>query len=181
MKQYEKIVPGCSANIYSTHQPCLLWALDNSDGDVLELGVGHSSTRLIHEKANCRNILSADDNASWISEFSDLISISHEFINITESAKGWEDFFELASQKSWGLVFVDHGTGEHIWRPTRMAAIRKLIKCSDFIVAHDSDLLPEAKTLGIPFFEYVPTEKPSKTRNGPPTIILSEKRSLPTE
>lgn len=181
MKKYEKIASGYSASSYSTHQPCLLWALDNCDGDILELGTGDSSTRLLHENSKDKKIVSADDDSGWMNKFSDIQNDRHEFILLDPTVESWVEFIGKMSQKRWGFVFVDQGTGEHIWRPTRMAAIRELSKCSDFIVAHDSDLFPEAKTIGIPFFEYIPTEKSSNERNGPPTIILSEKRRLPIE
>ena len=181
MKEYELLAGEYAKSIYSTHQPCLLWALDNSYGDILELGAGDSSTTLLHENAKGRKIVSVDDDSKWINSFSDICNESHEIVLLDQTEEKWVEFICKMAKKEWGIVFVDQGTGEHIWRPTRIAAIKELSKCSDFVVAHDSDLLPEAKSLGIPFFEYIPTDKASENRNGPPTLILSKKRELPSK
>lgn len=180
MKKYELLAGEYAKSIYSTHQPCILWALDNSSGDLLELGVGDFSTRILHENAKGKKIVSVDDDGKWIERFSDICNEFHEFVLLDQAEEKWFEFIRKMTKRKWGVVFVDQGTGEHIWRPTRIAAIKELSECSDFVVAHDSDLLPEAKHLGIPFFEYIPINKASEHRNGPPTLILSKKRELPT-
>ena len=49
MKIHQDINLTYKTDPYATHQPALIWALENSNKNILELGVGDSSTLLLHK------------------------------------------------------------------------------------------------------------------------------------
>jgi hypothetical protein len=180
MKQYKEIVLSHETDQVASHQPALIWAMENTSGDVLELGMGNCSTVLIHEllKGTNRKILSIEDSSDWMNKFIHLESTNHQFVSIERSVDSWKHKIDECSYFNWSVVFVDQGYGEEIWRPTRNYAVQKLVQCADFVVAHDADVFPEMKSSEYNWIEYVPTYKAEPNRNGPPTYIFSKKHSL---
>lgn len=180
MKTYNEICLSYETDPYATHQPALIWALENSMGNILELGVGDTSTLLLHNsiKNTNKKIISVDDNQEWLNKYAHLKNKNHDFIYVNPTLFDWNNKIDEFLNINWGIVFVDHANVEHIWRVSRPYAIKKLIDCSDFVVAHDSDLFPEIKSNEYNWFEYIPIQKPIPNRNGPSTYILSKKYNL---
>ena len=181
MKIYNEISLTYETDPWATHQPALIWALENSSGDILELGVGESSTLLLHNsiKNTNRKIMSVDDNQDWLNKYTHLKNKNHDFLYVNPTILDWNNKIDEFLNLNWGLVFVDHASAEHIWRSSRPYAMKKLINCSEFIVAHDADLFPEIKNEEFNWYEYIPPQgKPITDRNGPSTYILSKKNDV---
>ncbi len=169
-----------SSDVYATHQPALIWALENTEGDVLELGMGDSSTVLLHEilKDTERKLVSVEDDTSWAEKFIHLKSANHELDVIKRSVNDWKKATDEYAEKKWGVVFVDQGYGEEIWRPARNYSVSKLMNSAEYVVAHDADLFDEMKSKEYSCFTYYPTKKADASRGGPPSYIFSKKHEL---
>jgi len=180
MKTYNNIPLTHETDIYATHQPALIWALEQSTGDVLELGIGECSTIPLHEilKGTNRKLVSVEDNMDWIGKFVHLQSEEHRFDYVERSVEKWVAAVDEYAKKSWGVVFVDQGYGEEIWRPARNYSVKKLVDCADFVVAHDADIFAEMQSHEYNWLEYIPFYKPDPKRKGPSTYIISKKHSL---
>ncbi len=180
MKQYMGITLHHETDQVASHQPALIWALENTTGAILELGVGNSSTELIHTFAqkHDRDVVSIEDSPEWIGKFMKMESNRHRFILVERSVQAWMDIINNQSDRKWGVVFVDQGHGEDIWRPTRNYAVNKLVACADYIVAHDADIFPEMINEEFNCGIYEPTIKAEPSRRGPPTHIFSKNHKL---
>jgi len=178
MKIHQDINLTYKTDPYATHQPALIWALENSNKNILELGVGDSSTLLLHKSIKNNKIISVDDNQEWLDKYLHLENKNHKFFYVNPTLLDWNNKIDEFLNLEWGIVFVDHASQEHIWRSSRPYAIKKLVECSDFVIAHDADLFPEIKTNEYNWFEYIPTQKPVPDRNGPSTYIISKKYDL---
>ena len=181
---------------YATHQPVLLHAVRetfNTNGPILELGCGHSSTELLHlisEKYK-RKVISVESDRSFFESFRDKYATDyHSFV----FASNWTTTLKTLSKEVYDVVFIDHGSFE-----SRAVAFR-LFKNSTFLVLHDCDYLPEHNLLGtcserfrdkdhrgsrdysneIQFWhEYFPIHFAYKT--GPPTLLASPTRNCSAE
>ena len=110
-----------------THWRCLLAAIANTTGSVLELGAGWCSTPLIHVlTAPARFVLTLDSDAAWISKFSDLKNDRH----ILRPVVGWYNLKAL--DESWDVALVDQTPNEARWH-----AVERLRKRARVIVLHD--------------------------------------------
>lgn len=165
--------------VYATHQPYLITAIENSTGNVLELGVGEYSTDLIHHILvnTDRKIVSIEDNFDWIEKYSHNKSDNHSFRLIERSVDSWKSIVDEYATEKWGVVFVDQGYGEEIWRPSRNYSVSKLIHCSEFVVAHDADIFPEMQMNECNWIMCIPDVTPDPSRKGPPTYIFSKTKS----
>ena len=111
---------------YGTHQPILIAAIRETSGAILELGLGDTSTELIHTLAEDRLVCSIDDNIAWIDKYRYLESDTHQFGVFSE------DIFEEIG-KQFSVALIDLSTWEQ-----RMFAIEKLRYFVDYIVIHDA-------------------------------------------
>ena len=179
MKNYNSFNLSYDSDISATHQPCLILAIENSVGDVLELGMGMFSTDLIHHilKDEDRNIVSVEDNREWMNKFIHNKTEKHQFHAIERSVESWKTAVDEYCKRKWGLVFVDQGWGEEIWRPARNYSVQQLVNCSDFVVAHDADIFPEMQKEDYNWIEYIPPVCVDHSRRGPSTYVISKTRS----
>ncbi len=108
-------------NNWSSHLPMLLLGLQNSEGDVIELGSGDGSTKTLREycKEHGRAFATYDSNKDW----ADKCGAIH--IPDWDAADIW---------KPCGLLFVDHAPGEH-----RIHAISRMRDMAEVIVIHDTE------------------------------------------
>ena len=117
-------------NTYGTHWPILKAAVKRTEGAVLELGAGASSTGGLHDMCGKqgRLVVTVDSAEEWVAKFKGLASDKHVFECIPDPAETkWLN-------EKWDVVFVDHAPGE-----TRMRAIERARDKAEFIVVHDSD------------------------------------------
>lgn len=179
-EKYKNIVFDYEYNSYSTHQPLLIWAAENTSGDILELGCGYSSTILLNHFTlnSSRKLITVDDNSDWLYKFSDLESENHKFLHTNATINNWSKTIDELSKNTWSFIFVDHASLEEIWRISRPYAVKKFLNCSQYIIVHDADLFPELKSNEYFWHEYIPPVKPIATRNGPSTYLISLKNNL---
>ncbi len=134
----------------ATHQPVLFELIKRTNGSILELGAGESSTEQIHTLARDRNILTVDDNQQWLDNYTHLKTDRHEFSLFNEK------LFEIYGHE-WSVVLVDLSTWDQ-----RMWAIYKLRYYVDYMIIHDA----QGKNLGRLFKfwrEYRVTDLPMPT------------------
>jgi hypothetical protein len=136
---------------WGSHTPILMTILNNTHGDILELGSGYYSTPLIHQYGSRdRRILTIDSDCKWLQKFRGLENTFHAFTctqthhtNLTFT----ELFYKISPQRidqAWtmsvpqdhrfGVAFIDHSPGYR-----RYKDILLLRKTCDILVVHDTD------------------------------------------
>lgn len=117
-------------NPYGTHLPLLLKVVAATKGDVLELGIGSSSTPSLHKicAEQNRRLDSYDSDISFIDQFSKQYrSPKHSFY--------WISDWSMASiERPWSVVLIDH-------RPAirRRVDVMRLADHAEYIVIHDTE------------------------------------------
>jgi len=149
-------------NIYSpnpgTHIPALVKAVMDSDGPILELGMGLFSTPVLHALAEDqgRELYSLENKGKILRHFKRFENENHHLVFVPD----WD---EIDIEREWGVALVDHEPDER-----RQIELTRLSRWADYVVAHDSD----GKTYSA--FKY--RLDYNKTR--PNTVILSNKYEL---
>ena len=117
---------------YGTHQPILKTVVLNTEGPILELGVGNFSTYLLHEicKKNKRFLLSAESDEVWLRKFYNLKTEWHQFVYVDS----YDQWANVGSGIHWSVVFVDHAPA---WR--RIVDIDRLRPYTDIFIIHDTE------------------------------------------
>ena len=144
----------------ATHQPILIEAIRQTKGAIIELGLGYSSTVLIHTIAGDRLVCSIDDNIEWVDKFRYLETDTHQFGVFSENI-----FEEIGKQFS--VALIDLSTWDQ-----RMFAIEKLRHFVDYVIIHDA----QDRGLGR-FFKYW-REYRTNDFPMPTTMLASNKLSL---
>ena len=172
MKTYKNLQLNYDTDPFATHQPVLLWAAENTSGDMLELGCGDNSTQLLRSfliNSN-RKLVSVESEKDWYEKYKNLEQENHKII-LTEN---WNNTIDMLAEKTdWGLVFIDQWPYD-----ARRYSFYKLLDKCDYIVAHDSDDFPEYKKSDYNWIEFIPVNQPMPHRSGPPSYLLSKKHSL---
>jgi hypothetical protein len=144
---------------WGTHLPMLIACLQESEGPVLELGMGISSTPVLHALCQNRFLLSLDSDPIFTDMFRKYQTKNHkiELVN-------WD---EAQFTAHWAVALVDQKPEEQ-----RKEAIKKLAMTTDFIVIHDTE--PENEALYnyaeiYPLFQY----RFDDTRQKVHTTVLS--------
>jgi hypothetical protein len=123
-------MPTLDSPAWGTHIPVLIKAIEMTNGPVLELGLGYSSTPLLH--ALCfymdRKLVSYDYNEGYICRFRRFRTDGHEIHLVSD----WDDLDIEHNQ--WSVVLVDHSPDER----RHIEAIR-LRNNSEFVILHDSE------------------------------------------
>ncbi len=177
MKTYKNIKLQHETEAGASHQAALIWAVENTSGDVLELGCGDYSTELLHEllKGTGRKLVSVDDNKEWTDRFIHMANDNHEF-KVIDTDKWFVAIHEFAKAE-WGVVLVDQGydaSGD----TSRFYSVRKLVDHAEYVVAHDADLLPHMQIKDYNWKIFYPKYTPIPWRKGPPTYIISKRHDL---
>lgn len=180
MKTYKNIKLDHETEPGASHQPLLIWAVENTTGPVLELGCGDYSTPLLHDllKDTKRKLVSVDDDLTWMGRFSKLTSITHSFV-VTNQTK-WKETIDSFANIKWGVVFVDQGYTKEIGDPARIYSVQRLAECAEYIVAHDADFLPQMQSTNYNWDMYFPKYTPIVQRKGPPSYIISKTHDVKT-
>ena len=153
---------------WSSFMPALMACLENTTGDVLEIGVGHYSTSALHDycAGQKRTLVSAEEDEEWGMQFSHrYIAVDHLF-NLGD----YDDMIPLLVQMGpWSVVFLDHSPG-----PRRAADMMPFLDCAEFIVVHDYHLAIEEafRPLVVGLACHVIQSKP-------PTAVFSKHRPIP--
>ncbi|CAF3585818.1 unnamed protein product [Rotaria socialis] len=129
------------ANDYGSHSIVLLAALcATKSGPILELGMGTSSSPLLHRLAleQKRFLLSADSDRRWINYFSSFAvnNTLHElkYVEIkSEMGIEWATS-NLEEYRNWTVVFIDHRPGSR-----RQFDLMSYSHRSDVVILHDTE------------------------------------------
>ncbi len=148
---------------YGSHLPVLMAAVQNTRGDILELGCGTFSTPYLH--AVCviekRRVLTLDNDRRWLDYFTkDYTSEKHHFELITNWGRAKID-------QKWDVVLVDHAPAER-----RIVEIKRLAQLAKYIIIHDSNGRYEKDyhySRIYPLFRY----QLDYTKSQPSTTVLS--------
>lgn len=129
----QKSVTDPAVNKWASFMPTLLQVFASTQGPVLEVGVGHYSTGVLHElcEAMCRPLTSVEEEPGWAQKFGSKYSggegSGHQFI-----IGNYDEIIPYLSAQEWGMVFLDHSPG-----PRRAKDMKTLSKCTDYFVVHD--------------------------------------------
>lgn len=119
-------------NATATHLPVICRSfieLINSNGNVLELGMGDYSTPILHELCFNRKLVSIESSKGWYSKFINYVTEKHEIKLITD----WDNLPEY--EQDWDIVFVDQAPAKD-----RMISIKALGNKSKIIIVHDTEI-----------------------------------------
>jgi hypothetical protein len=113
---------------YCSYIPLLLTAMKHVGGDVLELGTGPISTRLLHWVCleQGRKLVSYENSGRYFEMAKACESPWHE----VKFAENW-DGIDIA--RPWGIALVDHGPPER-----RVIEARRLANHAQVILLHDT-------------------------------------------
>jgi|SRR3989344_4059406 len=114
---------------WSSHIPVLIKAMEITDGPVLELGLGISSTPLLHMLCSDqgRPLVSYDHEQQYADMFRKYRSDNHTI----RLVNNWDDMD--AKEHNWSVVLLDHKPDER-----RVVEIQRLA-WADYLVVHDSE------------------------------------------
>src|SRR6478736_4062599 len=125
---------------WDSYKPLLWEGLERTTDDIIEMGVGKGSTRLLHDYAieKERSLFSYDSNPLWINQF---FNFHHEYhsldhVQIEDKGLAMSDW-NIVHEKHYlsvGLVFIDHAPGER-----RKVDIALFANKAQIIVAHDTE------------------------------------------
>lgn len=113
---------------WGTHLPVLIKVMQESAGPVLELGLGISSTPVLHAMCQDQNryLISMDNDKQFIDLFKKYNAPLHSIVHV----KDWD---KVAFDDVYSVVLVDHKPEER-----RAIEASKLIE-SRFVILHDSE------------------------------------------
>ncbi|CAF1170148.1 unnamed protein product [Adineta steineri] len=129
-------------NHYGSHSIVLLAAAYASEtGAILELGMGSSSTPLLHRLAVDQNrfLLSADSDIRWVNYFVSGLQKTElhqmKYVEVkTEMGVEWAAA-NLSDAAKWSIVFIDHRPG-----PRREFDLRAYALRSTLVLLHDTEV-----------------------------------------
>lgn len=112
------------------YYPLLYKALESTEGDVLEFGMGHGSTPLLNEycTSNKRQLYSFDYNEDWRLKFNNILNAYHESFLIQKWTRVYDTF------KDAGVIFIDQSPGEE-----RKFTIQNYKDTAGILVIHDTE------------------------------------------
>jgi hypothetical protein len=153
-----------------THIPVLVKLLKHLNKPVLELGIGWSSTPLLHWVCQEKNLklISIESDREWIKSFRTFRSKNH---SIFQADENFALNFELPD--NFSLVFIDHKPA----RKRRASAVFFKDR-ADFIVLHDSELADHRAYKYTPIYDLFKYKFEYKGVGEPYTMVLSNKINL---
>ena len=122
---------------YGTHLGALIACMQRTKGDVLELGIGYSSTPYLHYQCEIdkRNLISMENDNGWIRRFAYSDFYMHNFdrskYHTFVYVENWED---AEIEKPWDVVLVDHSPSSR-----RKEEVKRLANHAKYIIIHDSN------------------------------------------
>jgi len=154
--------------LWGSHIPALMACLADSSQPVIEFGIGHFSTPLLHAVCitQSRKLYSLEKDPAWLGPFAEQFALPlHEF-RLGEYLDQIPNISE-----DFGVAFIDHSPGGQ----SRADIFSAMINRSSFVVVHDYHLDNEDAIK--PLLAGLQTHV---TRTyGPPTLVASAKHRLP--
>lgn len=120
----------CASGGDLCYYPLLFKALETTEGEVLEFGMGHGSTPLLNDYCtkHKRNLLSFDYNQEWRSKFDSILNKYHTSELVTEWNLVYKDYKDAA------VIFIDQSPGEE-----RQHTILNYKDTAGILVIHDTE------------------------------------------
>lgn len=117
---------------WGSHLPALMACCAVTSGPVIELGIGHFSTPVLHSfcGATKRRLVSIEENTEWFDRLKHLGVGHHTMLN----GDYFRPLLDLASLEPYGVAFIDHSPGGE----SRRKAFEYLLTRSEFVVMHDA-------------------------------------------
>jgi hypothetical protein len=117
---------------WNSYLPLLWHALENTSGDVIELGMGDGSTEKLHEycKHNARPLTSYESDKQWFQKFERFRTERHK---IEWVGHNWEILYE-AHREPIGVLFSDEAPGH-----MRKYNVSMFSLLAQVIIAHDAE------------------------------------------
>lgn len=116
---------------YGTHLPALIKAMEKTDGEVLELGMGIFSTPYLHYQCmlSNRHLTSYENHKSWADFFYKYgyPCSNHDIFVVDEYAHASID-------RSWDVVLIDQTPDS-----SRAEETKRLANLAKYIIVHDSN------------------------------------------
>jgi len=126
---------------YGTHMVPLITAIQNTSGDIFEMGCGDYSTPLLHAVLcnTQRKLLSADTSLQWLNLFKYLENDKHIFEYVKVYDDDWSInpkpyIWDSIGDQLWSVVFIDHRPGDR-----RKIDIKRFENKAEIIVVHDTE------------------------------------------
>lgn len=116
---------------YGTHLPALIKAMERTEGDVLELGMGVFSTPYLHYQCilTNRKLVSYENIKKWIQFFIDYrYECPNHEINFVEN------YADAKIDQPWDVVLIDQTPDS-----SRVQEVRRLANWAQYIIIHDSN------------------------------------------
>jgi|SRR5688500_13492946 len=125
----QQFIEGMDA--WSSHLPLLWEALEATQGEVIELGIGNGSTPKLHEycKEKKRSLFSYENNIDWYRKFEHLRTSTHAI----EYTQDWLEPIQR-HRYTIGVVFSDEAPGF-----IRKYNIAMFSQNAQVIIAHDTE------------------------------------------
>lgn len=122
----------CNLSNWNSYLPLLWLALENTSGDVVELGMGDGSTEKLHEycKDTARNLYSYETNEEWFRRHERFRTSKHK---IEWVGNNWQIMIER-HRHPIGVLFSDEAPGE-----MRKYNVSMFCNLAQVIVVHDSE------------------------------------------
>jgi len=154
---------------WGSHMPLLLMATGATEGDVLEIGIGHFSTPQLHYlcAGMNRKLVSVEQAKDWNDEFAGTFATSlHSF------AQGeYMEVLPALAKRKWSVVFIDNSPGGK----GRSDVFELFIDGAEFVVVHDYHLENEDAIKPL----LTNTRHIISTLYQPPTLLASRSRMIP--
>ncbi len=161
------------SDAFSTHIPILMSAIIQSDPKsvVVEFGMGHYSTPMLHELCADRMLVSIDNGKEWMTNFEYLRRPNHAMMYV-EDPNDWtpaDDVLDTLLMPSdappLGVIFIDNGGDVS----NRVKSIKRWGHMAEFVVIHDCNVAAYGLDEIIPDFKYCYEYKPYVIH----TLVLS--------
>ena len=116
---------------YGTHLPCLMKAVEKTDGDILELGTGIFSTPYLRYTAMLQNrkLVSRENFKPWYD-----FMLKYWKPNDNHRIEFVEDYGDCPTYKNWDIVLIDQTPDS-----SRAEEAIRLKDLAKYIIVHDSN------------------------------------------
>lgn len=155
---------------WASHLPALLACVLSTEGPVLELGVGHFSTPILHAVCEVlrRTLVSVEKDPQWAAQFQNLASPLHALV-----VGDYDDILSRRADQLWSVALID----EAVDRPARRSwSFLGLIHRASFVIVHDywreNREFIDPLLVGVPHYVVC-------TNYEPPTLVASMVRNIP--
>jgi len=134
---------------YGTHLPCLIKAVEKTDGDILELGGGVFSTPYLHYISLLKNrkLVTVENDAGWSKFF-----FKYKYDNPNHEIVVVDKYADAKVDKPWDIVLIDQTPDS-----SRTEEALRLKDVAKYIILHDSnksnDKVTRYSTI-YPYFKY---------------------------